>query len=644
MYKNFKQKYLIKFQIMKRKSILLTIVALLFAGLASAQNSWIDPNVSSTVPTDIKGSDTIYFCATTDSLYPIELGYDVAGKRLHPSYGDWSLYAVSQPGLSVRDYKIDAAGNVYNVVGSGIGGYIFKYLAKDVQCGLQQNEAFYVYVFVMPDLANVITEDTLICYNTTPPGQTFPVTPQNSFNYTDLYNKAGITFAWRHPSTTNIRIDSIGTYVFIDTFDISVKPAKYNCKDEGIYRLTVHVDSLRNLDPLNVGICASDTLDPALSPWDIFKHWTRHINWPGMGAGQYTPDLVKNGTWFLGTTDTFMVFEYAYRNCFGDPKIVKDTVYLLPDHGAQGYFWGKDTIVQCRPTGLRDLFALYMEPEIDYLSSTAGLPSGPWHKPALGINKAYWYERGKNYDHTSSNPIDLGSVYGGPTMAGSYILNYDNMASSIGYNYLWRPDPSKFPCIASDSGVMVVILNDLLQAADFRVQLCQKFITAGAKFDLAAFTGIKGASWYYGAYPNPVTSLVNDELELSNTTYTYGPGVHKLLYDVSSGCGGGRATLFIKIANNVKIPTNITEKFCVSTLPATINLNEVIGLYDGSASWAATNIGTATAAGFDSVTGIIDVGKFGNAVYDYVFTLSPGSGSCFTSPIVVTLKFVTSIL
>jgi hypothetical protein len=641
---------------MKRKSILLTIVALLFAGLASAQlNPWPASVASS------KGSDTIYFCASIDSLYPIELGYDVAGKRLHPTYGDWSLYAVSDPNLTVSDYKIDAAGNVFKVVGSGIGGYIFQYKSTNVQCGLNPNETFHVYVFIMPDLKNAITEDTLVCYDKN--GGTYPITPHHSFNYTDLYAKANLTLGWKNGGIPQqaIKLDSVATYVFIDTFEITGSlPAGYNCGVDGIYQLTVHVDSIKDLQPLSVAICASDTLtNPGLRPQDVFKHWTRHVTWPNVAPGQpgqlgvYTPTLVKGGNWVKNNKgEDCKIFDFEYVNCDRVLTHVSDTLVILPDHSNKSEDWGADTVVHCRiPNananfGTISLYTLYNDPAIDY-------PSLLWTKPALDASNSSWHDRGIN----NAFPFDYGTISGGTSMNNSAsiptadMINMDDMASSIGYHYLWRPDPSVFPCIAGDSGTMVVILSDKFNAADYRVQLCQQ--NMGQNFDLANFTGLPRnvAKWYYGSKATPAHNVAADVLSFApvggGSGFIYSTGVHKLIYDINSSCGGGSATFYIKIAKTVKVPSSITEKFCIATLPATINLNEVIGIYDKDADWSIVSSGTANTAGFggsgNGNTGIIEVGKFGNAAGQYEFKLTPKITSCFSNPVTVTIDFTNSI-
>jgi len=252
---------------MKRKSFLMTIVALLFAGVAFGQEiAW-----PSTLPTDAastKAADTIYFCLATDSLYPIELGYDVAGKRLHPSYGVWSLVSRTSSDITAVDYNIGVpngnggAGNAYKAVGSGKGGLLFEYKATDEQCGIAVGKKFYVYVFVLPDFTNVISKDTFICKTTAHSSITINLA-YNFASYLDLYAKADVTVAWKHGGTAltkTIWTDSIATYTLADTLEVTAAHPDYSCGLEGRFKFVVRVDSIGQLENLAYGICAEDTV------------------------------------------------------------------------------------------------------------------------------------------------------------------------------------------------------------------------------------------------------------------------------------------------------------------------------------------------------------------------------------------------
>jgi hypothetical protein len=623
---------------MKRKSILMTIVALLFAGIAFGQLPALPGDGS------VVGRDTIFFCARTDSLYPIELGYDVAGKRLHPSYGDWSLIGKTSSGLAAAEYDLGVpngnggAGNAYKVVGSGIGGYLFQYTSTDAQCNLAVGEKFWVYVFILPDYQDVIGgKDSVICVVTPTVPRSYPQSGAINLDvifkkYIDLYIAAGFTFPtnkWTNPKGAKkgeygtLDIDSVATYVFNDTLVFASKPAAYLCGDSIPFKLKITVDTIGQLYPLSVGICPPDTLGDlgARDPNEIFE---RNF------GGSYNPSTIANGTaWTPKGLAFWKAYDYTYTDCYGSAKHVFDTLYLLHWVGS----WGIDTVTYCRDSASLSIFTLYDDPQINY-------PAIGQAKPSLNNTNSYWYDRAVGGTYPPFGTIS------GLTSLNGYSVNLDDLKSNVGYHYLWRPDAAALPCLVNpstglpDSGYIVVILQDPVTTQDFRAQLCIDSWSVGDKFNVGEFTGIT-SGW---ASPI-VTDATGSNLAitaplLNKNTYTYS-------YHLAAGCGaGGDGVFYLRFTKGVKTPKSKKVEFCVNKLPASINLNEILGVAVKGLNWVSGQSLTTT-DGFTASTGILNVityvGVHGaTAGTDLTFTVT-GVDCGIPSTTTVTLSFVSDI-
>jgi hypothetical protein len=607
---------------MKRKSIFLTVVAVLFASTVWGQGiSW-----PSTVPADVKGRDTIFFCFTADSLYPIELGYDVAGKRLSPEFGDWSLISKTSDDVSAIEYNMDGtknggAGNAYKTVGSGRGGLLFQYIATDKQCGLEVNERFWIFVFVLPDFNNVITKDTLKCKRTT--GSDTLITFNNSFaEYKDLYEKAGITAAWKHGgSFPNIPTDTLETYTLADTLVISKAPAGYTCGIEGVFNYTLKiVNEIGPLDPRSFGICKEDTVgdlgkrDPNL----IFKR--NNVN------GSYSPSTIGSTGWAIQSSSGLYAkaFTFTYYICDGTTRTVEDSLYLQVYHGN----WGVDTATVCRKPGEESVFTYY---------NMLTYPNIPGGKLPLDEGVSYWYERGLTLTDGALTG-NYGTV-GDVASLTDKSINNDVLKSNMGYHYLWRPDPGKFPCMVNpstklvDSGYLVLIIQDKSFAIDYTAQLC-KSSYAGQPFSLNAYTGLS-TTW-------------NDGPNLSNIS-DVPVGTYKYTYNLPADCGpGGNGVFYLKVTEKVKAPSSKTVKYCVQKLPGAINVNDVLGVAVASLKWETISGFTNVNTSFNTTTGILDIGKYaqenGSGEATLTFTAT-GTGGCgVNTGTTVTLIFTNSIL
>jgi hypothetical protein len=622
---------------MKRKSILMTIVAVLFAGAVTGQIAW--PTEADKAPNNVQGADTIFFCVRTDSLYPIELGYDVAGKRLHPSYGDWSLISKTSNDVTAADYNLDGtknggAGNAYKAVGSGIGGLLFQYKATDGQCGLKKDETYWIYVFVMPDENDLIQKDTLVCYDES--GGTVNISLPNTYQkYSDLYAKAGVSYSWLNNSVYPIQVkkDSIASYTFMDTLKITAAPAGYTCGDTIIFKYKVRVDSTFTLSPLSLTICPSDTTGD-MGKRDPNLLFDRNFN------GSYSPSTIGNTGWSpmtknvidgfgnpVALTVFWKEFVYSGKDCKDKSYSVNDTLWITDNIG----FWGWDTVTYCRDTAMVALAALWED--VDYSPNID-------MKPILFPTASHWYDNGLGV-----KPYDAGTTDGTPSLAaGDYQINSDIMKSNVGYHYLWRVDPgaSSVECLVDDDGIpdsgyMVVIVTDPAIAQDYTAQLCKPSY-ASAKFDLNLYTGLN-VIWKQPSSGGSAAGLENNHDVDIDKVYA---GTYKYAYELPALCGpGGKGVFYLKVTDKIKTPSSKTVLYCVDKLPASINVNDVLGVAVAGLEWSGP------AVGFNTTTGILDVAAFTNAngagAQDIVFTVSSGDSCGVPATTTVTVKFVTGL-
>ncbi|MDR0605760.1 MAG: hypothetical protein LBG80_15815 [Bacteroidales bacterium] len=639
---------------MKRKSILMTIVAVLFAGVAWGQV--VPPAFPGSHLSGVEGSDTIFFCYRTDSLYPLELGYDVAGKSLSPNYGKWTLYTHTE-GAYASDYSIDpavkneGAGNAFKLVKSSEGGFVFQYEAEDELCGLESGKKFWTYVFVLPDYQDGVEKDTIVCVTTTP--GTYAGTLEAAFKkYIDIYEAANFTWKWKRSSSQNsaysVKTDSVAKYTFTDTI-VLTPPATagtdYTCGNEVPVVLRVSVDTIGQLASLKIGICAVDTLPSNMRDKDpniVFKRIVPGTYSPAtIGSQGWTSKIVKNKA---GSDITIYEkeFIYEYEDCKVGTKYVHDTLTLMASYG----YWDKDTVSLCRDSASYSVFTLYNDAQVDY-------PNVPEGKPGLTQSNSYWYDNGNGL--TGSN-FSYGTITppGGASLApGGYRINASILKSNIGYHYLWRPDPGAFECLINpvtqdiDSGTVVFILRDPAYAQDYTAQLCQ---TGYGKFDLNAYT-LQSVEWdnlatHKGLEANKYIVAVGDSIKY--------PGTYKYGYSLPANCGpGGKGVFYLKVTEHVKAPKSKTVVFCYKRLPGGINANDILGVAVSGLTWTASYTpyqGTATTLGasdgFDVNTGILNITTFnrGSAGDVIEFTTDAGEDCGVPNDTKVTVKLVDDIL
>jgi hypothetical protein len=637
---------------MKRKSILMTIAAILLSSAVIGQKgNW--PDYSSI--DDAAGVDTIYFCERADSLYPVELGYDGSGLRLHPSYGNWSLIATSNDNVAA-DYNLynssyfpgnGGAGNAFKTVGTKYGGYVFQYEVTDIQCGLDISDKFYVFVFILPDMNDVVDRgDTLICLSM---GTETEFDFNNDFfkEYVNLYQKAGIfSNWWPGDGKHKIRIDSIATYTLMDTLTINLDaaPERYTCGDEIRFRITLKVvdatETDINLRHTALSICADDTIFYADSnPNILFKR--NNIK------GTYSPDKIKDAPTVQANGKKVKVFDFTYNsNCDGHTtNTITDSLYLLQNN-VTAQNWDRDTVIVCRSPGPQSIFTFYNDSLIDYPKSTGKLP--------LDLSNSYWYDRGlTGIDGALTSKY--GTISGEPSLrAGSYEVSVDLLKSNMGYHYLWHPDPGAFPCLLGgggmvDSGYVVVIVEDEIVAQDYTVQLCESSYYPGS-FSFGEYTGMN-VTWE-APYGDALEGPHKDMLSISKL----GKGTHKFKYKMLPKCGpGGTGVFYVKIGPAVKVASSKTVKYCINKLPAMINLNDVLNIAVNGLKWDFNYHNSTSGITINSdifgENGILDIRKFSLANHskmnnditlEFEVKHSPGCGINPGTKLV--LKFVDNIL
>jgi hypothetical protein len=640
---------------MKRKSILMTIVALLFASVAIGQTG---PWPTAAKATAAAGVDTVYFCEHKDSLYPLELGYDGLGLNLHPSYGDWFLLATSNENVAA-DYDVrisdterggnGGAGNAFKTTGTKYGGYVFAYKAKEIQCGLAVNDTFLVFVFVLPDENLPIKKDTLICKQTAV--DSIPISFANSFKpYIDLYKTSGIipanaTLTWNQKGSQKLRVNQVGQETLIDTLVIAsaTAPKEYTCGYQIRFRFEATiVDQIGQLESKNESRCAEDSVRYADSNPNVI------FNRNSIAGGFYTPSQIKDAPSVNGLNGIKKKgFTFTYPECgAGGNKTVQDTLYLIPDKepGEVALNWDRDTVTVCRRPGTKSIYDFYNDPEINYpkILATHGLV-----KPDLDPTNSSWYDRG-----TSGTDGALTGVYGTKTNVTSLVDGVDvlipELRSNAGYNYLWVPDAGAFPCLVDDdgkidTGYIVVVITDEAIAQDYTAQLCQPTY-AGKKFSLAEYTGLTGLTTWDG--PGVVN---NDSIDIS----TVAEGTHKYTYELGAGCGpGGKGVFYIKVGKRVKIASSKTVRYCKDNLPARINLNDVLNIAVQEIEWEYVSGTVNNVALVAPPTGFTKDGLFnileyngahtGEATLTFKIKTVP-AGSCVNVDATLTLVFASVI-
>jgi hypothetical protein len=322
---------------------------------------------------------------------------------------------------------------------------------------------------------------------------------------------------------------------------------------------------------------------------------------------------------------------------------VFDTLYLYASSSPSGKYWGEDQLIYCRLALSANIYDLY-----DLI---------PHSKPGITVGNSYWYDRnlgkvppftfGPNNYATLSGKSSIGipdNITGDAhysTYAPTNMVNIADLKSNIQYHYLWQLDPGIFPCFINlagepDSGTMVLIVQDPAIARDYTAQLCKhSYLIANDFFDLNSYSGLN-VTWQPKGAPT-----LNDNYKFSVSSIS--PGTYKYSYTIPPGCGpGGTGVFYIKVTNNINIPQTKTVKYCVEKLPATININDILGVGVNGLTWTPTNLD-----GFDSNTGILDIAAYAIAhgdikAGDHIdFTVNLSSQLCDVSNTTkVIIKFV----
>jgi hypothetical protein len=542
-------------------------------------------------------------------LYPIELGYDVSERRLHPSFGDWSLIAKTGD-ITASDYDMNdaikngGAGNAYKTVETkGYGVLLFQYTSTNALSCVEVGKKFWVYVCVLPNMKGVVSAlDTFICVTkptTSIPHPVYDVKFNDLFkDVLDLYNGAKFSYKWASNDkevrdTESIPTDSVAKYNLFDTLVISNTPDGYSCGDTIFFKYDIVVDTLaRDTLGKSYVICPSDTLGTH-SPNEWFKR-----NLPG---GKYTPATVA--PWNKATTKpwvvkgetlgTFNVFKYDYNKCSGTPgKTIEDTLFLLtkelPDDSI-----GADTVIYCRENSSVPIFDVYDKAHYAI-------------QPLLTETNSFWEELGILVGKSTK---DYGTTDSTASLT-NYSLNFDIMRSSIVYNYKWS---TTIECFIDKQGnpgfgLLSVYIQDPVAAQDYTAQLCKDSYTAGSgtNFNMNTYTGLD-VVW---TKKDGSTMASNGIITPTGMTL----GTHPYYYNLPADCSVGgkeKGVFYIKITSKVKVPKAKTVRYCVDKLPATINMNDVLGVAVNGLTWVSPWAATEDAAyGFDRSSGTLTISKY----------------------------------
>jgi hypothetical protein len=508
--------------------------------------------------------------------------------------------------VSAVDYQFDiskkngGAGNAYKAVGSGIGGLLFQYESTDKQCGLLEGEKYWVYVFVLPNGSGTgVKADNFVCYDKNNTGGGVSVDFDDIFKDTvDLYTKAGFVWAWKTTGTKDYaaqtkRLDSVATYNFFDTLVITTAPKGYSCGTKIPFRFDLVIDSIaRDTIGRGFAICASDTVDEngKRSP----NHWFKR----NLPKGKYknfngTTEVTSITPWPVGAKR--QLFYYYYDKCPSGTvsKPIVDTLYLidvLPDDSI-----GIDTVVYCRRTN-----------DVSIVDENIwGKASYPGLKPDLSESNSTWEDWGITQERGITDPDHYGTTTKVTSLT-NHKLNLSIMRASIGYNYMWTIQG--MDCFVDDKGkpgwgILTVILQDPYVAQDYTAQLCMNDI---GKFDLNTYTGL-AVNWKW----NDGSQLTGNAITPSAPAWV--ANTYKFNYEAggSDGCGSGKGVFYVKITKNIKAPKSKSVKFCNEKLPATINLNDILGVGYSGLKWKYTSGDNKwDSEVFDGDFGILDINKY----------------------------------
>lgn len=634
---------------MKRKSILFSLMLMLAVFVGTTTFAQISTNVwPTTHPSNLAKADSIYFCQYTDTIFPLELGYDVRGLNLAPSYGTWShiaSYSDGEAGQTVynKDVKVSkvAAGNVFNVLNIP-GAHLFQYQSLSEQCGLAQNDVLWVYIFVLPSYpSGKAYGDTVVCKKAGEVDLTGK-NPLYSFVHKELFNKADIDITTtdvfapgKHDQ--NVLLDTTYEFTFKATpragsGALNPKRGFKNClvnfKFE--YNLKIKDD---NKPEGRVGFICSTLDNHKTDP--IYKIPVDGV----LGySNAFTPDSVQKLDKVVGLKYKLPngdEFDYAlvtvpYKDCDGNNATYTDTIVFLDKDISNNERESNKVGPICIEGGGLDALD-------NFIPAASASTVHTWE---------YWGITGAT------------KVTGSPA-ADIFVnsLNVDKALMDPGTEYYFRYYFDKTGNILSDCfegsyGQLILSGIHRFVPKDYRVQLCTKDGNSPPKgiINFELFTGLKGADW---KTLSAVAVADPSSVEVS------GYGVHKYFYEYPNitGCGGGKGVFYVKMSDKTAIASEFTELFCTKRHGEVINVNELIGYYGGG-TWSLddSNQGASVdcTAEFDPATGQFKLTeakkKFAavtNSATTIEFTFTLDKPTCVgtgNQKVTLTVKIVSDII
>ncbi|MDR1056900.1 MAG: hypothetical protein LBL90_14070 [Prevotellaceae bacterium] len=621
------------------KKILLSCLTVLFAlSIVNAQTFNLTPNPPSPNPGGraLYGEKTLFICQGQQR--PVDLSYDVLGEYLSLDKGHWD--AVWSPvGLPLPASTYDGQ-NVFKVIDAGLGVYVFDFYPNvgATFCGVNDGHYFRAYVVIVPSFTSEEFETIEICWwrraaeLAAVSNDPLDYIPQST---KDLVTSFGGTFTASPTNWTNITANDALNVTYHYSADITFTingVNNYPCDNTFTVKMSTKVVEEPNvLAAQTRTMCVSEAkLESPKTAKQFFGRITR----PG---DSYTPQAPATDPIIFAELAKLTVpgtynFEYKYPDCTDQsPQMltVTDVLIITADDAAPQYLPAELTV--CKP----DLTA-----DIMFLNTAYDLAL-PTVKAYMGNKAVHWYYVGPNKDGSSSshpNPF-----------VGGLNPSFDKreLSANVPYFFKFALDASAGVCSAGASDTLTIIGFDGTSAGDGRLQVCLK----DATYNLSEILGLKTsvAVWdYVPAVPVNGTPLLSGSPQNTITVKESAPNAtlystYKYAYNQSGpgACGSSTGVFYLTVTENMVASTDITEAFCITSLPASVNMFYVMGIQVPGAFTVTTG---AAAPYFNTTTGILDIVSLSNlGVADYDFEFAPTAGGCITNTIKIRISIVSSL-
>lgn len=216
------------------------------------------------------------------------------------------------------------------------------------------------------------------------------------------------------------------------------------------------------------------------------------------------------------------------------------------------------------------------------------------------LSTGYWTVVGTAPGHNLTLDVSQGKLDVTQLVSGLYTFTYTvSEVASV--------------CQLSGTATLELQVGDVGASAvyDGRVQLCAADLQDGATY-LGANFKLSDHVMGLGAMNNVSWSALNPTLDAAITGTNADEIPYSALADLnngsyvfnfsfqSEGCGSaqGEGSLFVTVTNNIAVSNEITLTFCRPDMPASVNLNQVVGaVLGGSWNWVGTAPANATLSG-----------------------------------------------